>query len=93
MRFFLPARRNANHIAAAITELETIRDELKKLPPSAVIWDYENMDKKPPWGDNISSSITDMGNYYVTNDGKDMIEQFFLAFKDAEKEHVPITIR
>ena len=43
-------------------ELKQIKEELKKFSPSEVVWDIENLDAKPPWGDNISDSITDLSN-------------------------------
>ena len=57
----------------ALKELETIYAELKKYPPDKVIWDIENMEAKPPWGDSISSDITDLSNYFVTSTGRDLI--------------------
>lgn len=56
----------------ALTELQTAKQELKKFSPSQVIWDIENLDARPPWGDNISSDITDLSNYFVTSAGRDL---------------------
>jgi len=60
--------------AIALEELNTIATRLKELPPDRVVWDIENLDAKPPWGDNISSDITDLSNYFVTSTGRDLIE-------------------
>ncbi len=57
----------------ALEELHLIKDELASLPPEAVIWDIEDLDKKPPWGDNIADTITDLSNYFITSDGKNLI--------------------
>ncbi len=55
-------------------ELAQIRTELKDLPPDRVIWDLQDRSKRPPWGDNISSDISDLSNYFVTSNGRDLID-------------------
>jgi 2,3-bisphosphoglycerate-dependent phosphoglycerate mutase len=61
----------------AISELQTIKDELANLKPNKVIWDIHNRSKTPPWGNNISSEITDLSNYFVTSTGRDFISSLF----------------
>lgn len=61
------------HINMAIVELDRIVEELKNISYDKVIWDIEDLSKKPPWGNNISSEITDLSNYFVTSDGEDFI--------------------
>lgn len=58
---------------AVLEELDTVSRELAELPPSRVIWDYEDRSKMPPWGDNIADTITDLSNYFVTSGGRDLI--------------------
>lgn len=65
------SHRNAR---AAIEEIKRIREGLAKLPPDQVVWDAQHREKRPPWGDNISPTINTLGNYFVTSDGKDLIE-------------------
>ena len=79
-------------IKKARKELKEIQTELKKYPPSCVVWDIDDMTKQPPWGDNISDTITDMSNYYVTSDGRDLISVIFAAFDDAESEKINIDV-
>lgn len=59
---------------AALRELLDVREKLKRFKPEDVIWDIENLEAKPPWGDNISKHISDLSNYFVTSTGKDLIE-------------------
>ena len=73
-------------------ELITVRAELKKFPPSKVVWDFEHRDKRPPWGDNISEHITDLSNYFVTSDGKDLFQVFLQAVSEAERAKSPIHV-
>jgi 2,3-bisphosphoglycerate-dependent phosphoglycerate mutase len=58
----------------ALAELERIREELRALPPAAVVWDAEDRSKRPPWGDRIAAEITDLGSYFVTSEGRDLLE-------------------
>ncbi len=55
-------------------ELATIREELRAHPPSEVVWDIHDRSQQPPWGDDIAERITDLGNYFVTSDGRDLFE-------------------
>ncbi len=57
----------------ALDELDIIAAELKRLPPEKVVWDIENLDAAAPWGNKISSDITDLSNYFVTSAGRDLI--------------------
>ena len=63
----------ADKAAGALLELDAITVELAKFAPDEVIWDLNNVDTRPPWGDNISDEITDLSNYFVTSTGRDLI--------------------
>jgi len=70
-------------VQRARAELKTIREELKKFPPDQIVWDIEDLTARPPWGDRISKEITDLSNYFVTSDGKDLIDVFSRALLEA----------
>jgi hypothetical protein len=57
----------------ALAELNQIASELSEIEPSKVVWDIEDRSKVPPWGENISSDITNLSNYFVTSTGRDLI--------------------
>lgn len=71
------------NVPAAKEELTQIKKALAKLSPNKVIWDIEDLSKQPPWGDNISEEISSLGNYFITCDGRDFIEVFFMALNAA----------
>jgi hypothetical protein len=52
-----------------IKMLNEIREQLKSFKPSDIIWDIEDLSKRPPWGDNISHDITSLSNYFRTSNG------------------------
>ncbi|KGX91209.1 immunity 70 family protein [Pontibacillus marinus] len=79
-------------VPKALTEVGEVRSKLKSFTPDKVIWDIEDTSKQPPWGQNISSTITSLANYFVTSDGRDMFEVLVMALKDAEYEKVDIEI-
>ena len=71
---------------AALDELALVRTELARFPPKAVVWDYQDRSKTPPWGDDIADTITDLSNYFVTSTGRDLIggfEEVFEALKES----------
>ena len=68
--------------AAALVELTTVRGELASLPVGLVVWDIEDRQKTPPWGDTISPEITDLSNYFVTSTGRDLIATLAEALEE-----------
>lgn len=73
-------------------ELSAVHKELKKYPPARVVWDFEHRETRPPWGDEISKQITDLSNYFVTSDGRDLFEVFHLAIAEARRAKSSLTI-
>lgn len=73
-------------------ELEDVKEKLKKFESSKVVWDVEDLKKQPPWGNNISEDITDLSNYFVTSDGRDLISVIFKVFEEAETERTKIEL-
>lgn len=66
-------------------ELAQIRTELKNLPPDRVIWDIQDRSKRPPWGNDISSDISDLSNYFVTSTGRDLIDVIAECLDDLQQ--------
>jgi 2,3-bisphosphoglycerate-dependent phosphoglycerate mutase len=75
-----------------LRDLRTIRRELKAYPPWQVIWDIDLQQAKPPWGDQISSGITDLSNYFVTSRGKDLFEVLTECLQTLKQEGGVLTI-
>ena len=73
-------------------ELNKVHDNLKKHSPDEIVWDSDNLNIKPPWGDNISHDITDLGNYFVTSNGVQLFDIINEAinFADENKEDIQI---
>lgn len=73
-------------------ELTSVKNGLSELNPAEVIWDIDDLSKRPPWGDDISNEITNLSNYFVTSDGRDLISVIFTVFDEAEAEKHKIEI-
>ena len=70
---------------AAVAELRQAADELRGFTPDQVVWDIENLSARPPWGDNIADTITDLSNYFITSTGRDLIGTLMEALEKARK--------
>lgn len=92
MKTLYGGRIGGDDAARALAELDQIRQELRALPPSDVVWDYDDRAKRPPWGDDIADDITDLGNYFVTSDGKDLFDVLDEALAYAARSEYPVTI-
>jgi len=84
---------DAEQVAAARAELASVRRDLKEFPPSEIVWDIEDPAARPPWGDDISADITDLSNYFVTEDGRDLIEVLDEALGYADRASVGVSIQ
>lgn len=71
------------NISQVQNELELIKEELQLLPPSEIVWDFEDLSQTPLWGDNISPDIQHMADYFVTSSGKNLLSVLQEAFKEA----------
>jgi 2,3-bisphosphoglycerate-dependent phosphoglycerate mutase len=60
--------------AIALLELHEAHVVLSKVPPASVVWDIEDRAAQPPWGSNISSDITSLGNYFVSSTGRNLFD-------------------
>ena len=74
-------------------ELKIIKKELKQFLPDEIVWDLDDPSKQPPWGKNISSEITDLSNYFITNEGKDFIILLFNALDKAMELNTDLRIK
>jgi hypothetical protein len=80
------------NINSAINELEEIKKKLQDYSPSQVIWDIEDLSKRPPWGDNISKDITNLSNYFITSEGEDLIVMLMKALEKGLKTNSDVYI-
>ena len=55
-------------------ELLQVREEFKKILPDKIVWDINDLNKRPTWGYDISDEITNLSNYFVTNDGRNLFD-------------------
>lgn len=82
----------ADKIPDAMNELKLIKEGLKRFTPDQIVWDIEDLNKQPPWGNRISQDITDLANYFVTSDGEDFLSVFERALQMAMEEGEPLKI-
>lgn len=93
MNEFYQGSLSPENIDKALEELIEIRKKLSKLPPSAIVWDINDLNVQPPWGSDIADDITNMSNYFRTSDGaEDLFEIIQKAFKDGKNHKTAVII-
>lgn len=80
-------------VSKAKEEAIDIERQLQDMPPDKVIWDIDDLSKKPPWGENISPKVTNLANYFATNEGKTFFEVLYTALEVAEEDKCDVIIR
>jgi hypothetical protein len=63
-----------NKAQKALDDALVIKQELKALPPEKVVWEIENIGRKPPWKDYIDKSVTDLSNYHITSTNRVLMD-------------------
>ena len=66
-------------------EIVKLRNDFKKLKPEKVVWDFENLKASPSWGTNISKEITNLSDYFVTSDGKNLFDTIEKAIETSKE--------
>lgn len=83
----------ADRVTDAFRELETIREEMSRFAPDAVVWDYEDRTKQAPWGTDVSPHVASLAEEFITSDGKDLFEVLRNAFDEALQSRSAVTVR
>jgi len=83
----------AEHVSTARREFAQAREALSGMPPSAVVWDVEDLSRRPPGGEAVDPAISNLSEYFLTNDGENLIEVIDKALAQAEREQATVTIR
>ncbi|HEM3214384.1 Imm70 family immunity protein [Streptococcus suis] len=80
-------------IEEGIVELLSIQKELKNFRPQEIIWDFEELLATPPWGNNISSHITNLSQYFITSSGSDLFEVMLTSFTFAREKGKNVIVK
>ncbi|MDQ0233427.1 immunity 70 family protein [Metabacillus malikii] len=72
-------------VSIVMESLTEIKQELSKMSPEQVIWDFNDLSQRPPWGNKLSSKVTNLENYFSTTDGKTFIDKIRIAIEVAEE--------
>lgn len=72
-------------IDSAIRELNEIELLFRKFSTDKVVWNIDNLKLTPPWGDNISSDIHNLSEYFWTSDGYNLFEIIKEALEEGKK--------
>lgn len=79
----------------AIDELNKIRESLKNLNKenNKIIWDVRDLSTiVPEWAINPNDEVVSLDNYYVTADGRNLIDVFLLALNDSKELNKDLVI-
>jgi hypothetical protein len=66
---------------------------LAAFTPGEVVWDAEDRSRRPPWGEDIAPEITSLADYFVTEDGRDLLAVLDEAVRYAVRSRRPLTAR
>ncbi|MFB9768129.1 Imm70 family immunity protein [Nocardioides kongjuensis] len=79
--------------SAALAELDLVRAELARFTPDQVVWDADDPAAQPPWGENIAPTISSLANWFVTSDGRPMLDVLASALDASSRIGQPLRIR
>lgn len=76
----------------ALADALAIKRALQAIPPERVVWDIENIGAKPPWGDYVDESVTDLSNYHITSTNKVVMDLLIEMLEYQTQCKKPLTI-
>jgi len=83
---------DASSSKKALADAYMIKESLKALAPNKVVWHIENIGDKPPWGDKIDESVTDLSNYHITSTNRVLLDLLIECLEYQVKSGVTLTI-
>jgi hypothetical protein len=92
MRELYAGRLTAARSRLAKAETAQIGKELEQLSPRDVVWDAEQPDKRLPWAEEVDDSVTSLADYFVTSDGKRLLDILDQAFGSAVSKRLDVEI-
>lgn len=87
MDFLKSGECDADDAQITARQMELLRRRFAKIAPTDAVCDLNDLQKKAPWGNYISKSVTSCANLYTTADGKDLFDEVinFLKYADENK--------
>lgn len=82
-----------NDVAVAKTNLIEIEQQLSKLSPEHIVWDIDDISKKPPWGESISPKVANLANYFATAHGETFFEVILKAMGVAVEDKCDMKLK
>lgn len=79
-------------IPEMMKEILEIRERLQNYSLSQIIWDIEDLTKLPPYN-VIKAEITNLSNYFVTSEGKDLFDMLLSLLGKANKLKLDFEIK
>ena len=73
-------------------EFNLVRDLLSRFEPNQIVYDDQNPNRQPPWGDKISPVITSCSNYLTTGNGDDLLAEIVKILTYAAYAKVSIDV-
>lgn len=81
-----------NNIDHALRELADIKCNMRKYTPDQIVWDINDLTRRPPWEDKRVYHITTLSDNFVSMGGKDLFIIFQDAFHKANEIEAAVTI-
>jgi hypothetical protein len=77
---FYKGRLATGHALTALEELAVISNELELLPLDDLVWDFDDLDRQPPWEPGIRETLTCAADCFYTPAGIYLPEVIHDAF-------------
>lgn len=81
-------------VKEARENLKEIQNILQKRKPDEVVWDIEDLTKRPPWDSQpLPPQVINLATYYATPRGVTYFDLLFHALDDAQEVEIDVVIR
>lgn len=73
------------NIDHALYELNEIRDKLEEYTQNQIVWDINDMKRRPPWEDNSVENITTLSESFISLNGENLFALLQDVFNKARE--------
>ncbi|MFQ3580383.1 MAG: Imm70 family immunity protein [Chloracidobacterium sp.] len=85
---FYKGRLDYPNAAQALSELDAIQLGLEVLPPTDIVWDYDDLSRQPPWADGVLETLSCAAECFFTPSEEHLFTVLRQAFtRSAEVRH------
>ncbi len=90
---FYTGRLRVADVPEALRELDAVQAAFERMPPTDIIWDYDDLERQPPWAEGVLDTVTCAAECFFTSREEHLFTVLRQAFAHSMKVRHDVCIR